>query len=128
MDLVPYGSCVLLKQMNISIRILIQIPKTFIFTILITQTKQDFIVEFLTNFDFFTFVIRITFLTIIGKYIHIHNYIYSKVALFIFCLLSYFYYFFWLSSLLHLHLHCIFVFSISTIVLELALNQSFLLS
>ena len=106
--------------MNISIKIFIQIQKNFFYLWSSSlRQKRDFIVEFLTNFYFFTFVIRITFLTIIGTYIHRYTqlYIYSKVALFISCLLYYFYYFFWLSSLLHLHFHCIYVLSISAIVL-----------
>merc|ERR1712240_54401 len=90
MDLVPYGPCVMLKQMNISIKIFIQIQKkTFsIYDPHHSEKKRDFIVEFLTNFYFFTFVIRITFLTIIGTYIHRYTQLYIKQSGFIYILSS----------------------------------------
>ena len=89
MDLVPCGPCVMLKQMNISIKIFIQIQKNFFYLWSSSlRQKRDFIVEFLTNFYFFTFVIRITFLTIIGTYIHRYTQLYIYQSGFIYILSS----------------------------------------
>ena len=56
MDLVPYGPCVMLKQMNISIKIFIQIQKKlFLSMILITQKKTGFYCWILNQFLFFHF-------------------------------------------------------------------------